>query len=1446
MALNPSLKANENAITVKQGRDGKFSVRRTRTPEGFETFLIENSSRNERLAIPRELFDRFRATLLELSLQGPGNDKGVERKIYFEELDYYSLRPALGEGQRYIVQELIKQPGSTGLLTIPLDALAPLAKALYQPALGHTSEVFERILSYHKLFHFSFTEGSESITSDLAMRRDVLSQIDEFIPTMRNRESDGRWAPAEIAGEALNRDASPAKAADSKKDGFNKFKSKLGQKDGRESYEVDYGALFQANASTIAEKAPRAASDETKRGAIANSTTFPLPLLAGDIKSMHQLPFRCELSKDEATALRENFLQDRSSELYLGFEIIDAIFRSHNKLKTYRFPLYYMKVTVEEAGRYIHITPAQQRPEIYLNHLALATLVESFSPPKPNGGDPLEAFFGTLLSQKIEVRGRLSELRIQRLLPVAEEVFDRVRDLLLGLPGENGKGGILEHLKVIGLECDLESVALYKAVHVSSPLTKALHQDMNRIQLVADENPERFYRSLLGQFLCPELRSNSSSSFAEQVLCPGALPKSTRKLLDRLNRNDLILLEGPPGTGKTFTIMNLLLHSINAGKRVLIVSDQKAAIHALVEKVQEYLVGRDLSSPLSRSHLGLFRESIKVVDQTPSGPVTLQHWMSMLSEALGLSVNREAEPEQDHQDLLAEIAAVDAAIASLRKRVQRILDERMSGPINKRLVAAKHAHPTTEEDIKDLIAYLEFAGAGKHSKRLQTATYKEHAKLLKDFISDRTLLASEELLKAYPEFTLAADEAAAGAKVERWSRIAKVLEELVRRKPRRGSDLEKILASLDDSALAECVIDQWQKAFAHRGSAYSRWLRFFLSYFKHPSLFLWRTSLLITQHQRDLVRAVLKLDEAPRILRQLQGIHESMHPSHPDSPSLAFEASQFTLLESPAQESSIQNLLGELKQLQSRRDELVKAQVIRRMKEIASAARSMNSKGTTSHLTTITNLVEALKDCPSLEQGSGVSLLRDLQQVLVQAYPIWICRKQAVSFLFPTQDHLFDLVIIDEAGQCRVDDALPLLYRAKKLMVVGDEKQTVLNKNSLLDDFLFKAFKLEEHLKHTQARGIKGGGSHIFGLVKSIKQAEVMLDEHYRCPPAIIRYSNDYVYGSNLKVMQWQHSGMPPAVVVDYSEKNAKSNVKASSGKYKDLETELLDRYLEFVAATVKKIEKENGRPINMETDVALCYFLLKNEPYIKDKKAEFLQKLGRGQDVLDGAGAALQGKERDYIFYLWDINRANIRFFGQGDDPDKRKGELNVLMSRPKVRAYHYLHPDFDKLKHDAASIADYLWRTYQQQGEKKAKLSFAPRKLRPDAKFRPWQRSSGELMRAILGQILRSRSADGWLSSLERAECSVVVGDSRRKVDLMLLASSERRPSLGIIDLSSFEQDKDAALEIIDYYFQLQRAVPKIEPVFLFMHELADERSLSFQLLVSKLEELLGSRAA
>jgi hypothetical protein len=75
------------------------------------------------------------------------------------------------------------------------------------------------------------------------------------------------------------------------------------------------------------------------------------------------------------------------------------------------------------------------------------------------------------------------------------------------------------------------------------------------------------------------------------------------------------------------------------------------------------------------------------------------------------------------------------------------------------------------------------------------------------------------------------------------------------------------------------------------------------------------------------------------------------------------------------------------------------------------------------------------------------------------------------------------------------------------------------------------------------------------------------------------------------------------------------------------------------------------------------------------------------------------------------------------------------------------------------------------------------------------------------------------------------------------MLLGADARSPSIAIVDLATFEYDKKSVGAVVDYYFQLKRAVPQVDPYFVFLHELADERSESFRLLLQRLEQLLAA---
>jgi hypothetical protein len=74
------------------------------------------------------------------------------------------------------------------------------------------------------------------------------------------------------------------------------------------------------------------------------------------------------------------------------------------------------------------------------------------------------------------------------------------------------------------------------------------------------------------------------------------------------------------------------------------------------------------------------------------------------------------------------------------------------------------------------------------------------------------------------------------------------------------------------------------------------------------------------------------------------------------------------------------------------------------------------------------------KSIRELAGGSTGEVVRDLK-------PIWLMSPLSVSDTLPLDSKLFDVVIFDEASQIPLEEAVPALYRANQVIVVGDEMQ---------------------------------------------------------------------------------------------------------------------------------------------------------------------------------------------------------------------------------------------------------------------------------------------------------------------------------------------------------------------------------------------------------------------
>ena len=138
---------------------------------------------------------------------------------------------------------------------------------------------------------------------------------------------------------------------------------------------------------------------------------------------------------------------------------------------------------------------------------------------------------------------------------------------------------------------------------------------------------------------------------------------------------------------------------------------------------------------------------------------------------------------------------------------------------------------------------------------------------------------------------------------------------------------------------------------------------------------------------------------------------------------------------------------------------------------------------------------------------------------------------------------MFDLVIIDEASQVSIAQALPAIIRAKKVLVLGDRNQfgNVKTSNAskeinvaFMQD-LIKAFT-EDFEGVSQAVRTKidlfNIKSSVLDFVKPISNFSIQLKKHFRSYPEMIRFSSKYFYGDSLQVMKIR--GKPIEEVIEF------------------------------------------------------------------------------------------------------------------------------------------------------------------------------------------------------------------------------------------------------------------------------------------------------------------------
>ena len=138
---------------------------------------------------------------------------------------------------------------------------------------------------------------------------------------------------------------------------------------------------------------------------------------------------------------------------------------------------------------------------------------------------------------------------------------------------------------------------------------------------------------------------------------------------------------------------------------------------------------------------------------------------------------------------------------------------------------------------------------------------------------------------------------------------------------------------------------------------------------------------------------------------------------------------------------------------------------------------------------------------------------------VLKRLPVWAVTNLSVANRIPMEPGIFDLLIIDESSQCDIPSCLPLLYRARQAVVIGDPLQLPQITQIALSDE--EDFLRRHGVGDPENNHLRYSDKSMYDAARRVtpRSSYQFLSNHYRCHPEIIQFANSaHWYEDRLEV----------------------------------------------------------------------------------------------------------------------------------------------------------------------------------------------------------------------------------------------------------------------------------------------------------------------------------------
>ncbi len=760
-----------------------------------------------------------------------------------------------------------------------------------------------------------------------------------------------------------------------------------------------------------------------------------------------------------------------------------------------------------------------------------------------------------------------------------------------------------------------------------------LSQDLLQMIGLEDEELEETSLSAWSSDDEMSLVSEVSDDGSNELFFPFPYDKHQLNVLGVID-NKALIVEGPPGTGKSQTISNLLVHLAAEGKKVLFVSQKDQAVRGVKDKLKSlnipFLYGYipDRLSPLhteedeqdsaANTLIGLNRHWALAEDTDPLAPLQL---FNARRQQYAYSI----ESERALYELYEKRRKLDYVAEYIGKPISadwwdKLVKARESIRANNgwlKTYATQNEKFIDEKNKAYQHLRVNFGDVAEVLHRTE--------KIFKETVPERPSLFSKPFKSM--QLKQAVKRETNAIPTEIWRDIEVVLESKDT-KTERLLALERLSSYFDFQERRLAL----QKAMDDLGDALEK--------------------AKLSQQQ------VVRLEELLKTAGEEQVFTDIQEYAKLDAQIKDIE--RFSANELRSEISDVKKFY------KSNVTDYVRNRILRRVEELGS---NRSNKAILARVArSLTKSKRAYKTFDKLKSDS------DNFAVMSEILPIWMMSLDDASRIIPMEKNRFDYVIIDEASQCNIAYALPVMFRTKHTVFFGDSLQmrdtnTLFKTNEQLDA-LGKKHGVSEHY---QIKADEDSVKSVMDIASLSGFKTVTLRSHYRSPKELIGFSNENFYekvGRSLEV------------------------VNDNIFTYKDTNRVLVNHVI-TPDPSVEESEQTSATEAHYINNLITE---LKADDRYKDKsiavltffndQAELLRKIITDEDIKISTIEGIQGDERDVIIYSFvisspDAKRRYVGLSGEGGEIKKgpNEGRVNVAFSRARLQV------------HTVTSLSPELW---------------------------------------------------------------------------------------------------------------------------------------------------------